>query len=215
LSLSSAFPYPGLNERFADCRQYFPKGLEPGLLDQNARCIWADYQVKHDLPVDPVGLDLFDGQYENVLERQFFEIARRYPAEVLRTFFSVKPQMILETMATALHTNFAGNPKLTAVRDDPNYTPYSALALALLIAALAVGMLHLAIAGTTTSVVPVAAAGLLATAFTLPPYIVAWPAPPTIADLTFFCVFLAGVAYGAVVATARWLVGRSRRSQLA
>ena len=116
----------------------------------------------------------------------FIEIARRYPGEVLETFFYYKPRLIPRALGLVLRTNMSVFPPL---------------AIGLLVAAL--GNLLVCLAGPAGEVAAerrrlIVAGTLLFTASTIPPYLVAWANPGTIADLAFFSVFCAGLALGAL-----------------
>jgi len=185
LSINPAWPFGDIAQMY-DCHLLSPAGIQGINGDQLGHCIWIDYVSRHDMSDREIGAGLYGGQYEAAMRGAFIDIARRYPGEALKTFFYYKPRLILSTLDVVLQTKMSVFPPL---------------AIALLVAALgnmfvclvgpagvlASGRRHIILAGT-----------LLFTASTIPPYLVAWADPGTIAELAFFSIFSAGLAMGAL-----------------
>jgi hypothetical protein len=190
LSANPAWPFGDVAQLY-DCHRYFPPGMQGASWDSIGGCIWFDYAIRRHMSYGVLAAGIYGGQYEAVMRGAFIEIARRYPGEVLTTFFYYKPRLILSSLGLMLQTKM---------------NVFPPLAIALLVAALgnmlvyliaAAGVLasnrrHIMVAGT-----------LLFTASTIPPYLVAWATPRTIVDLLFFSVFCVGLALGELCAGIR------------
>jgi hypothetical protein len=185
LSANPAWPFGGVAQMY-ECRRYFPPGMQGASWDSIGGCIWMDYAVRHDMPEGEMAAGIYGRRYEAVMREAFIEIARRHPGEVLKTFFYYKPRLILSSLGLVLRTNMSAFPPL---------------AIGLLVAAfgnLLVCLVDPAAILAAERRRTIVAATLLFTASTIPPYLVAWANPGTIADLTFFSVFCAGLALGAL-----------------
>jgi hypothetical protein len=181
LSVNPAWPFGDVAQTYV-CRT--PGGIQGLGTDQIGHCIWGDYAIRHDMSEREMLAGVYGGQYEAVMRGAFIEIARRYPAEVLKTFFYYKPRQILSTLGLVLQAKMSVFPPL---------------AIGLLVAALGNMFVYsIGAAGVPASNRRriMVAGTLLFTASTVPPYLVAWAYPATIADLLFFAVFCVGLALG-------------------
>jgi hypothetical protein len=188
LSTNPAWPFGEVGQMY-DCHRQFPtfsSGLQDVSGDYIGQCIWFDYAVRHGLSESEMGAELYGGRYEAAMREAFIDIARRYPGEVLKTFFYYKPRLIVPTLNVVLQTKMSVFPSLS---------------IGLLVAAL--GNLLVCLVGPAGELAAerrrlIVAGTLLFTASTIPPYLVAWANPGTIADLAFFSIFCAGLALGAL-----------------
>jgi hypothetical protein len=193
LSANPAWPFGDVAQMY-ECPP-FPGAMQEGW-DSVGGCIWWDYTVRHDMSEREFAAELYGGQYEAVMRGAFIEIARRYPGDVFKTFFYYKPRVILPTLRLVLRTKISVFPPLT---------------IGLLVAAL--GNMFVCLVGPACVLASerrrmIVAVALLFTASTIPPYLVAWANPGTIADLAFYSVFGAGLALGALSLGVRTLFGR-------
>jgi hypothetical protein len=206
LGLNPIWPFPGTNEMF-DCKKYVPDGLQPGATDTNGGCIWKAYIIKHNIPIETVDDKSYGGLYETALREAFFEIARRYPIEVLKTFVFYKAPLIISSLSLSIHTNFRGDQKYAGNLAGHRVVPYPIVTIGLLIASL-----FLALASVITVQMPdrrsVWAATLLAAVATIPAYIMVWAVPHTPADLLFYCIFIFGMGLDALALGTRWAIRR-------
>ncbi len=182
LSVNPAWPFGDAAQMY-DCPP-LPGAMQGG--DSIGGCIWFDYATRHNMPDREYRAGIHGGHYEAVMRGAFIEIARRYPGEVLKTLFYYKPRLILPTLGLVLRTKMSVFPPL---------------AIGLLVAAL--GNMLVCLVGPAGELAAerrrlIVAGTLLFTASTIPPYLVAWANPGTIADLAFFSVFCAGLALGAL-----------------
>ena len=198
LGLNPAYPFPDVNEMF-DCKRYIPEGIGPGITDRNGNCIWWDYTIRHHISETDTVYGTYGGRYETAAREAFFKIARRYPGEVLVTFFYYKPPLILDSLRQSLKMDMSA------------YPPF---AIGLLIAALANLLLYFCSpAGQPTANTRwVAGLTLLCAAFSIPQLLVVWALPNTAADLFFFCIFFVGLALGTAVAAGIGLALRRQPS---
>ena len=198
LGWNPAYPFPGVNEMF-DCKRYIPEGIGPGITDRNGNCVWWDYTIRHHISETDTVYGTYGGRYETAAREAFFKIARRYPGEVLVTFFYYKPPLILDSLRQSIKMDMSA------------YPPF---AIGLLIAALANLLLYFCSpAGQPTANTRwVAGLTLLCAAFSIPQLLVVWALPNTAADLFFFCVFGAGLALGTAVAAGTRLALRRQPS---
>ena len=190
IGINPAWPFPGVREMFP-CEKYEPQGIQPGVLDSNGQCMWFTYVVEKGLPIGSIG-HLYGRQYETALRVAFFRILRRYPREVLITFLYYKPAYILWSIRQSLTFNFS---------------TYSAIDVGLLIAALGV-LLAALIAQPLSPLQRLVWVTILCAGCAIPPLIAVWAFPHTSGDLTFFCLFLVGLAL------ARLLQAHSARARL-
>jgi hypothetical protein len=199
LGTNPAWPFDGVNDMF-DCKKFIPAGLQHGTKDHNAHCIWFDYLARHNPPIETSKEEINGGRYEAVLRDAFFEIAARYPGDMLKTFFYYKPRAIVLIIPRSIGFKFDGDrpPALAPV------APYPRVAYVPLFLSLTGVLIHFAI-GTvsTTELRRVAGVTLLSTLFTLPAYFVAWAAPHTSADFLLYCLLGLGLAFGAIVIRVR------------
>jgi hypothetical protein len=186
LGWNPAYPFPGVNEMF-DCKRYIPEGIGPGIPDRNGHCVWWDYTIRHHISETDTVHGTYGGRYETAVREAFFTIARRYPGEVLATFFYYKPPLILDSLRESIKIDMSA---------------YPPLAIGLLVAALANLLVYFfSPAGQpTANTRRVAGLALLCAAFTIPQLLVAWALPNTAPDLFFFCIFFVGLALGTAVA---------------
>jgi hypothetical protein len=185
LSVNPAWPFGDVAQMY-ECRREFPSGMQGTGGDKIGSCIWFDYATRHGMLDREYRAGIHGGRYEAAMRGAFIEIARRYPGEVLKTFFYYKPRLIPWALGLVLRTNMSVFPPL---------------AIGLLVAAL--GNLLVCLVGPAGELAAerrrlIVAGTLLFTASTIPPYLVAWANPGTIADLAFFSVFWAGLALGAL-----------------
>jgi len=198
LGWNPAYPFPGVNEMF-DCKRYIPEGIGPGITDRNGNCVWWDYTIRHHISETDTVYGTYGGRYETAAREAFFKIARRYPGEVLVTFFYYKPPLILDSLRQSLKMDMSA------------YPPF---AIGLLIAASATLLLYFASPGAqpTANTRWVAGLTLLCAAFSIPQLLVVWALPNTAADLFFFCIFGASLALGTAVAAGTRLALRHQPS---
>jgi hypothetical protein len=203
LGANPAWPYPGVTEMF-DCKEFMPEGLQPGMRDENGHCIWFVYMSKHDIPIATAGDKVLDGSYETAMREAFFTIAARYPVEVLNTYIYYKPRRIVLSIRRSISFNFNGDQSRARDPAGPQVVPYPPLGIGLLLASLAVALVHFGIGAVSTAELPrVAGVTLLLAAFTLPTYVAVWASPPVSADLLFYYLFGLGLAAGAMLVAAR------------
>jgi hypothetical protein len=200
LGLNPAYPFPGVNEMF-DCKRYIPQGIVPGISDSNGGCVWRDYTIRHHISETDTVLGTYGGRYETAVREAFFKIARRYPGEVLATFFYYKPPLILDSLRQSIKIDMSA---------------YPPLAIGLLVAALANLLVYFfsPIGQPTANTRWLAGLTLLCTAFSIPQLLVVWALPNTAADLFFFCIFGVGLALGTAVAAGTRLALRREPSTI-
>jgi hypothetical protein len=202
LGSNPAWPFAGVNDMF-DCKEFMPQGLQPGTLDDNGHCIWFDYVLKHNIPIETAGDKVLDGSYETAMREAFFKIAARYPADVLKTFIYYKPRRIFFSVTRSMRFNFGGD-QSRARSTTGSPVPYPPLAIGLLFISLAVALVHFGIGAVSTAELSrMARVTLLLAAFTLPNYFAVWASPHTAADLLLFCLFGLGLTVGAMLVAAR------------
>jgi hypothetical protein len=185
LSYNPAWPFGDVAQMY-DCHRYFSPGMQGSGGDSVGGCIWMDYAIRHDMSDREMVDGIYGRRYEAVVRGAFIEIARRYPGEVLKTFFYYKPKLILSSLGLVLRTKI---------------NVFPPLAIGLLVAAL--GNMFVCLVGPAGVLASerrrvIVAVTLLFTASTIPPYLVAWANPGTIADLLFFSVFWVGLVLGAL-----------------
>jgi hypothetical protein len=203
LGTNPAWPFAGVNDMF-DCKQFMPQGLQPGTLDDNGHCIWFDYVLKHQIPIETAGDKVLGGTYETAMREAFFKIAERYPAEVLKTFIYYKPQRMVVSISRSMRFNFGGDQSRARHPAGPPVVPYPPLAIGLLFVSLAAALVHFGIGAVSTAELSrIVGVTLLLVAFTLPTYFAVWASPPTAADLLLYCLFGLGLAAGAMLVAAR------------
>jgi hypothetical protein len=169
-------------------------------LDSNIMA--GDYLAKHNIPINPE--KILDRTYETALREAFFDIAALHPGEVLKTFLFYKPRMIAWSIPRSLRFNFSGDQSRAVKPAGPPLVPYPTVALGLLLASLAVALVHFGIGAVSTAELRrVAGVTLVSVLFTLPTYFAAWAAPQTSADLLLYCLFAVGVAMGTMLVSLR------------
>ena len=181
LGFNPAWPFGDLRQVY-DCTGETPEGLIAGATDQNGSCVWEHYVASHHVPKDVAENEIYSGRYEAVMRAAFFDVARRYPREVLATFAYYKPLLILASLGELLH-----------LKQDFYPVTVSLLAVLgiMLFAALALSSARRQSRFEAARLVELG--GIFAIA-TVPPYLVAWALPWTSADLLFyglFCLVLA------------------------
>jgi hypothetical protein len=188
LAVNPAWPFPGVNDMF-DCKKFISTGIEPGISDKNAHCIWFDYASKHHIPLADSPQWVLGRTYERAQCLAFVKIAARNPADVFQTFVYYKPTLLVATMAKSMSFHFQ-----------------TSVWLALLLASLAVSLISF-IAGETSSaeILHIGGIAVLMMLFWLPTYLAAWAAPHLIADLLFYCLFLLGLSTAALLVSMRAL----------
>jgi hypothetical protein len=203
LGANPAWPFAGVSDMF-DCKAFIPQGLQPGMLDTNGHCIWFDYVLKHHIPIEKAPEKVLDSSYETAMREAFFKIAARDPADVLMTFIYYKPLRIVTSIARSMKFNFAGDQSRAINPAGFPVVPYPPLAIGLLLASLAVALVHFGIGAVSTAELPrIVGVTLLSAAFTLPTYFAVWAAPHTAADLLLYCLFGIGLAVGTMLVAAR------------
>jgi len=203
LGVNPAWPFPGVADMF-DCKAYAPAAIRRGLSDDNGHCIWLDYAAKHHIPIEQTGTKIFGRDYETAMREAFFEIAARYPLDVLKTFFYYKLTRIPWSIWYSMQFNFNGDQSRASQRYGTPVLAYSTLALGLLLASLVVTLAHFCM--TTISKAElrkIAGVTLIAALFTLPAYFLAWAGPHTSGDLLLYCLFGFGLAVGTLVVSVR------------
>jgi hypothetical protein len=203
LGTNPAWPFPGVTDMF-DCKEFMPQGLQPGTLDDNGHCIWFDYVLKHQIPIETAAEKVLGSSYETAMREAFFKIAARYPAEVLDTFIYYKPQRIVKSISKSMRFNFGGDQSRAKNPAGAPVAPYPPLAIGVLLVSLAVALVHFGIGAVSMAELSrIVAVTLLLAAFTFPTYFAAWAYPPTSADLLLYCLFGLGLAAGAMLVAAR------------
>jgi len=187
LGLNPAWPigFGNLREVY-NSEPHIPEGLLPGLHDRNGHCIWIAYSVKHGIPPAEMIGKLYGRQYEKVMRKAFFDIARKYPEQVLKTFFYYKPRMIIPSLVESLQIDMCKFPP----RNNE-----------LLIASLANAFLcciFSPLAPRSTRCL-IGLFTLLFAALCAITYIIAWATPISILDLSFLCLFLSGLILEAIL----------------
>jgi hypothetical protein len=211
LGTNPAWPFAGVDDMF-DCKKFIPQGLQPGIGDDNGHCIWFDYVVRHQIPIDKAGEQVLGGSYETAMREAFFKIAARYPTDVLKTFVYYKPRRIVTSISRSMMFNFGGDQSRARDPAGPRVIPYPPLAIGLMFVSLAIVLVHFGIGRVRISELSrIAYLTILLAMFTLPTYIAAWALPPTSADLLLYCFFGLGLAAGAILVGLRsaWENGRS------
>jgi hypothetical protein len=199
LHVNPAWPYGNVRDLF-DCKRFVPQGILPGGDDQSAHCVWWDYAIKHNIPVDTAVTMTYGREYDKALREAFFKIILLNPGEALKTFFYYKPQYIVWSIAQSLDVRLAGvQPVLKW------------LFIAVLINLFIFALIPLPI--TSNSYTVIAGATALFAIFTTLPYIAVWAMPHTSGDLLLFCILGLGLAGTAFVEKIRiLLLGRSAPS---
>jgi hypothetical protein len=203
LGANPAWPFAGVTDMF-DCKEFIPQGLQPGMLDDNGHCIWFDYVLKHNIPIEKAGDKVLDSSYGTAMREAFFKIAARHPAEVLKTFIYYKPQRIVTSITKIVRFNFGGDQSRARNPAGPPVVPYPPLAIGLLFVSLGVALIHFGIGAVSMAELSrVIGVTLFLVAFTVPTYLAAWATPPTSVDLLLYCLFGLGLAAGAMLVGAR------------
>src|SRR6185312_2452476 len=131
--------------------------------------------IEHKIPIDTIATQTYGSNYEAGLRDAFFRIAWRYPDRVLKAFLYNKPAYIFWSIGASIAFDLGS---------------YSAIALGLLIAAVAVLLLNLiAAAPPLPQMRRIGGVAILCAACSIPPLIAVWALPDTSADLLFFCFF--------------------------
>ena len=203
LGTNPAWPFAGVNDMF-DCKEFMPQGLQPGTLDENGHCIWFDYVLKHNIPIETAADKVLDSSYEFAMREAFFKIAARYPDDVLNTFIYFKSQSIVSSIRKSMRFNLGGDQSRARNPAGPPVVSYPPLAIGLLFASLAVALVHFGIGAVSTAELSrIGGVTLLLVAFTLPTYFAVWASPPTAADLLLYCLFGLGLAAGGMLVAVR------------
>src|SRR5262249_15506815 len=104
LGLHPDWPFGNLRQVY-DCADVVPHGLQNGLRDQNAHCVfWSTYPpaVARQLTDEGIGRLLLGGDYEKVLRSAFLNVVLSYPRQVLELHVYYKSAMILQTLRNAI-----------------------------------------------------------------------------------------------------------------
>jgi len=203
LGTNPAWPFPGVTNMF-DCKKFMPQGLQPGMLDENGHCIWFDYVLKHNIPIETAADKVLGSSYETAMREAFFTIAACYPTEVLKTFVYYKPQYIVSAIRRSMRFNFGGDQSRARDPAGAPVVPYPPLAIGLLFVSLAVALVHFGLGAMSTAELwRVGGVTLSLVAFTLPTYFAVWASPPTAGDLLLYCLFGLGLMAGAMLVAAR------------
>jgi hypothetical protein len=112
LTTNPAWPFGDVAQMY-DCDRYFPGGLLNPNGDYIGHCIWIDYASRHDMSDREMLAGVYSGHYEAVLRGAFIEIVRRYPSEVLKTFFYYKSSRIVPTLYLVLQKKMSVFPPLS------------------------------------------------------------------------------------------------------
>jgi hypothetical protein len=196
LGVNPAWPFGNLREIY-DCRiGDIPEGVVAGVVDRNGHCIWWDYLVTHDIPIEVAMPELYGSRYEAVMRAAFFNIARHYPDEVLATFFYYKPKWFVQSMKY-LTLNLAFHSPVVNVLVIAGFVNF--LGFLVIPASFSTGAMLLRLVGL----------GALFGISTIPTFLVAWATPHTTADLLFYCLFCIGLGLSAVMQPLRAAVRRA------
>jgi len=187
LGANPAWPFGNIRKSF-DCTRYIPEGLVPRMPDRNGHCIWWDYAIKHDMPVNEAVNGVYGGRYEAVMREAFFEIARLYPSNVLTTFIYYKPKMIVSSISESIQI-------------DLSIFPFLTIALAIVTLANFFAYFIISTQWPKSKRMLIFQGGLLFAASTIPSYLVAWAHPWTTGDLLFYCLFCIGLLSGVALST--------------
>jgi hypothetical protein len=162
------------------CEKYIPEGIQPGIGDDGAGCIWLAYVIEHNIPEDALWDKTFNAEYEAAMRSAFFRIATKFPWVTLETFVYYKPKQIIASIEAALQFNLSR---------------YSPLSIVLLVASLAMALFA---AMTAVEIGRATAVVLLAMLFNTAAYLAAYANTTTAADMSLYCVILAYLTLGAI-----------------
>jgi hypothetical protein len=93
------WPFPGLRDKYK-CPA-MPAGLG-AQADQDGHCVWFSDPANQSRPTAEVAAGIYGAEYEAVMRRAFFDVAREYPGETLVTFLYYKPRMMAEQTRRSL-----------------------------------------------------------------------------------------------------------------
>ncbi len=141
------------------------------------------YAKKHNLSLEAVG-GTYSREYDTGLRREFKQIFRAYPRQVIETFTIIKLHAIWITLKSVFNLSLEPIPA-------PLILLAASMVVILIVTALFAPRGRSGIAGPT----------LLFGAFTIPPYIVGWSFPYTSADL--ICLVLIGFGLALVSVLSR------------
>jgi hypothetical protein len=194
--VNPAWPFGNLHEKY-DCKAGdIPEGLVAGAVDRNGHCIWWDYLVTHNVPIQFAIPELYGRRYEAVMRAAFFNIVRRYPHDVLVTFLYYKPEWFVQSIKyLALNAAFHfAILKVLVIAGFVNFLGFLVIATRFL-----QGPTMLRLAGL----------GALFGITSVPTYLVAWATPHTTADALFYSLFCIGLGLAAVMQPMRAAVRRA------
>ena len=187
-----AWPFGNLRDVYASCKHYDVSrgGLVPGTVDANAGCFWEAYAFEHGLTESEMNAGTYGGRYETVMREVFFRIARKYPTQVLETFFYYKPMDMLASLRYLI--DFGAPGKTHGIK-------LLLLALALAQASALAACVVFGVSGEPRNHTRLLTGALMLFAlWSIVPYFVAWSTPHTSAELLFYIV--SGLAVALIAA---------------
>jgi hypothetical protein len=200
LGVNPAWPFGNLHEKY-DCKAGdIPEGLVAGALDRNGHCIWWDYLVTHNVPIQFAIPELYGRRYEAVMRAAFFNIVRRYPHDVLATFLYYKPEWFVQSI------------KYLALNAAFHFAILKVLVIAGFVNFLGFLVTAIRFSGGPT-MLRLAGLGVLFGISSVPTYLVAWATPHTTADALFYCLFCIGLGVSALMQSMRAVVRPTSTAQ--
>jgi hypothetical protein len=189
------WPFGNLNEVYSACKKGIPRGLVPGLVDQNGHCVWVVYNEEHSLPPSKISAELYSRAYEVVMRKAFFSVLFAYPREAIWTFFYYKPLLLLDTIQEIFEVQISATVLSVAVAAQ--------IALLLMFGGLALNP------GSSRVVLTMAGVLALAAASTCGLYIAAWSNVYNSGDLVCYFFMLIGLVFSFTSALFRDSVTRA------
>jgi hypothetical protein len=186
LGMSPAWPFGNVRELY-DCKRYIPEGLVPGTEDRNGNCIWWDYAIKHNIPIDAAVQMTYGQAYDTALREAFFNVARLYPGDTFRAFLYYKPPSIFRSIKESSDLRLADAPPALLWLLIASLGTF--IAFALIAAPISKSSDMMTIAGST----------VLLAVFSAIPYLAVWAMPHTSGDLLFYCFFGLGLGGAAFI----------------
>jgi hypothetical protein len=112
LGAGPAWPYDNIRDVYRCNEKWAIPDLVPGIVDQNAECLWASYAAAHGISMRDFPEQYLGGRYETAMREAFFNFARLNPARVLETFLYYKPWMTLSMIEEGMKIDLARQPTL-------------------------------------------------------------------------------------------------------
>ena len=209
LGVNPAWPFGDLRDVYSACKPYHPslyatpESLVPDLADWNGQCIWVTYGLEHGLAMPEIIAGIYGGRYESVMKEAFFDIARKYPMQVLEAFFYYKPIRILTTVRDLIRFGAPG--KTLGIK-------LLLLVLGLAQASALAGFVAFGASGEPENHMRLLTGALLLfSIFNMVTYFAAWCTPISAAELAFYIVAGLAVALVALFEAIRRSVGADPR----